>query len=93
MRAGLAMFVELPADVRAPRLPKPPSGAQRAGLSEIMRSAQQAIPDGRIREIRLPEDYGNVQVRMWREGDDRRKAVDSLAAGSASSGKRTAGSA
>jgi uncharacterized iron-regulated membrane protein len=36
-----------------------------------MASAIAAVPDGRIREVRLPEDYGNVQIRMWRPGDFR----------------------
>jgi uncharacterized iron-regulated membrane protein len=36
-----------------------------------VRAAQEAIPDGRIREIRLPDGPGYVQVRMWREGDFR----------------------
>jgi uncharacterized iron-regulated membrane protein len=71
MRAGLAMFIELPADARAPRSARPPKGAARAGLGAIIQTAQRTIPDGSIREIRLPREYGNVQVRMWRKGDFR----------------------
>jgi uncharacterized iron-regulated membrane protein len=36
-----------------------------------MKAAEIAIPGGVIREIRLPEGYGNVQVRMWLDGDFR----------------------
>jgi len=42
-----------------------------AGLGQIMKAASLTLPDGSIREIRLPEGYGNVQVRMWRQGDFR----------------------
>ncbi len=42
-----------------------------AGFADIMAAAHNAIPDGFIREIRMPEGNGNVQVRMWRPGDFR----------------------
>ena len=71
MRAGLALFVELPTDVRAPRPPKPAKGTATAGLGDIMLTAKQTIPDGDIREIRMPKGYGAAQVRMWRAGDFR----------------------
>ena len=71
MRAGLAMFMTLPTDVRAPRSAKPTKETAKAGLGDIMRTAQQTIPDGDIREIRMPNGYGNAQVRMWRKGDFR----------------------
>ena len=71
MRAALKIVAPLPDDVRAPRPPKPAKDTPRAGLGDIIQSAQQAIPDGAFREIRLPESYGNVQVRMWRKGDFR----------------------
>ncbi|HEY4360042.1 MAG TPA: PepSY-associated TM helix domain-containing protein [Bryobacteraceae bacterium] len=71
MRAALKLVAPLPDDVRAPRLPRPAKDTPRAGLGDIMSAAQDALPDGSIREIRLPETYGNVQVRMWRQGDFR----------------------
>ena len=45
--------------------------AGRAGLNDLMHAAHAALPDGLVREIRLPEGNGNVQVRMWRPGDFR----------------------
>lgn len=71
MRGGLAYFTSLPKDSRVPRAKKPGEETPLAGLGDIMKAAETKIPDGSIREIRLPEGYGNVQVRMWREGDFR----------------------
>jgi uncharacterized iron-regulated membrane protein len=42
-----------------------------APLGDLIAATDRAIGDGRIREIRMPEGYGLVQVRMWREGDFR----------------------
>ncbi len=44
---------------------------EKAGLNELITAAQRAIPDGRLREIRLPEGNGSVQIRVWRPGDFR----------------------
>lgn len=69
MRGMLSLVAPVAADVRAPRGMK--SDAPPAGLNELITGAQRAIPDGRIREIRLPEGNGSVQIRMWRQGDFR----------------------
>lgn len=71
MRAGLNLFSPLPREIRPPRPAKPPEGTPTAGLGDIFAAAERAIPGGVIREIRLPEGYSNVQVRMWRPGDFR----------------------
>lgn len=71
MRSGLEYFTAVPRDTRAPRAKKPAEGTPVAGLGDTMKAAEMAIPDGSIREIRLPEGYGNAQVRMWRQGDFR----------------------
>jgi uncharacterized iron-regulated membrane protein len=71
MRAVLNVFAPLPADVRLPRPAKPAGDPALAGLGDIIACAQRAIPDGEWREIRMPEGYGNVQVRMRRQGDFR----------------------
>lgn len=70
MRSMLALFLPVTQDVRAPR-PQGNPPATLAGLGDVIQAARQAIPDGKIREIRMPEGYGNAQVRMWREGDFR----------------------
>lgn len=70
MRAMLSSVVAVPADVRPPQ-PRRESGGAKATLGQVMLAARQAIPDGDVREIRMPAGYGNVQVRMWREGDFR----------------------
>ena len=71
MRAMLAWVAPVPAEVRVPRPQKPETPVEPASLGAIFAAAQQAIPDGAIREVRMPEGYGNVQVRMWRNGDFR----------------------
>jgi uncharacterized iron-regulated membrane protein len=70
----LTTFAAEPEDVRpvraaTPKAPKTPS--TRAGFGEIIAAARNAMPDGRIREIRMPDGNGTVQVRMWRPGDFR----------------------
>lgn len=74
MRGMLTTFAAEPEDVRpvraaTPKAPKTPSS--RAGFGEIIAAAHNAMPDGRIREIRMPDGNGTVQVRMWRPGDFR----------------------
>jgi uncharacterized iron-regulated membrane protein len=71
MRATLTAFVPVPKDARPPRPGPADVRTPKASLAVVMASAIAAVPDGRVREIRLPEDYGNVQVRMWRPGDFR----------------------
>ena len=69
MRGVLALVIPVTQDARPAR-----GGQSNAGelpLGAIISTAQKAIPDGRIREIRLPDGRGSVQVRMWREGDFR----------------------
>jgi len=73
---AMKTLARLPDEAKAPRAPRPPKGARKAavamaGLGDVMAAAQRAIPDGAIREIRLPDGYGSVQVRMWRTGDFR----------------------
>ncbi len=70
MRAGLALVTDVPQTAR-PRAPKTANETSTAGLGAILSAAQRAIPDGTIREVRLPEGNGYVQVRMWRAGDFR----------------------
>lgn len=69
LRSSFALVLPFAADTRAPRGPR--SDAPPAGLGALMAAAQRAIPDGDIREIRMPEGAGNVQVRMHRPNDFR----------------------
>lgn len=71
MRALLAPVALVPADVRPARRARDESGRERAGLAQVVAAAEQALPGGSIREIRLPEGNGNVQIRMWLPGDFR----------------------
>jgi uncharacterized iron-regulated membrane protein len=61
----------VPEDVRPARGTPGVGVSGSAGLGEWMAAAKAAIPDGFVREIRLPEGNGNVQIRMWRPGDFR----------------------
>jgi uncharacterized iron-regulated membrane protein len=70
-RGALAMVAAIPAETRAPRPLAPEAGTRAADLGDILRSAQVTIPDGRVREVRWSEGYGNAGVRMWRPGDFR----------------------
>jgi uncharacterized iron-regulated membrane protein len=71
MRAGIRLFMALPDEVRAPRPAKPQGEVALAGLGDIIRAAEQAIPGAQFREIRMPDGPGNVQVRMWLPSDFR----------------------
>lgn len=71
MRGALALVMTVPNEARGPRAPKRESTAPTAGLAAIVHAAETALPGAAIREIRMPEGYGNVQVRMWRAGDFR----------------------
>ena len=71
MRLMLAWFTPVVQDAR-PANRRTETRATKAPLGDIIAAARQAMPDGKLREIRLPEGYGgNAQVRMWREGDSR----------------------
>jgi uncharacterized iron-regulated membrane protein len=70
MRGMVTAVASTPEDVRPRRKPDA-AQATRAGLNELMAAAHAAIPDGFVREIRMPEGNGNVQIRMWRPGDFR----------------------
>lgn len=70
LRAMLSSVMPVTADARAPR-PQGEAPTTLAGLADIIQAARVAVPNGHIREIRMPEGYGNVQVRMWRDGDFR----------------------
>jgi uncharacterized iron-regulated membrane protein len=70
MRMLLGQFASRQAEARSPRAGKE-SHASPVGLGELILASERAIPDGRIREIRMPDGNGNVQVRMWRAGDFR----------------------
>jgi uncharacterized iron-regulated membrane protein len=70
MRKGLSWFVAVPPDIRAPRFSRV-KGQPPARLNDLIDAAQRAVPDGTIREIRMPEGNGNAQIRMWRPGDFR----------------------
>ena len=83
MRGMLLTVAAAPEDVRPVRAPRPagspamgkkpssPAPVAPAGLADLMAAAQAALPDGLIREIRMPDGNGTVQVRMWRPGDFR----------------------
>ncbi len=71
MRGMLAVVVPIPTEARPPRPPKNGTPGEPAGLTAWVTAARAALPDGSIREIRLPEGGGPVQVRMWRPGDFR----------------------
>ncbi len=66
MRGMLAVVVPIPTEARPPRPPKNATPGEPAGLTAWVTAARAALPDGSIREIRLPEGGGPVQVRMWR---------------------------
>jgi uncharacterized iron-regulated membrane protein len=73
---SMRTLARLPEETRAPRALCPPKAARNArvalaGLGDVMTAAPHAIPDGTIREVRLPDGYGSVQVRIWRVGDFR----------------------
>ena len=69
LRSALASIVTVVPDTRP--APKPRGKAPRAPLGNLIAAARQALPDGQIREIRMPENGGNAQVRMWRPRDFR----------------------
>jgi uncharacterized iron-regulated membrane protein len=71
MRGMLTTVAPAQEDIRPARLPRGGDTSQRASLGDIMAAARAALPDGLVREIRLPEGGGAVQVRMWRTGDFR----------------------
>jgi uncharacterized iron-regulated membrane protein len=71
MRSTLAIVASVPKDPRPARPKADGVSTPPVSLAVVMASAREAVPDGRVREIRLPEGYGNVQVRMWRPGDFR----------------------
>jgi uncharacterized iron-regulated membrane protein len=70
MRATLPGLIEA-AQAPRPGRAKPDPSRPPADLATVMASAREALPDGAVREVRLPDGYGNVQVRMWRVGDFR----------------------
>jgi uncharacterized iron-regulated membrane protein len=71
MRSVLSVVASVPKDARPPRPKKDGVSTPPVSLAAVMTSALRAMPDGRVQEVRLPEGYGNVQVRMWRPGDFR----------------------
>ena len=71
MRGMLTAVASAPEDVRPARAARGDAPGARAGLDQLMASARATFPDGFVREIRMPEGNGNVQVRMWRPGDFR----------------------
>lgn len=71
MRTLLAPIAPVPADVRPSRRAHDESRPERAGLAPVIAAAEKALPGGAVREIRLPEGNGNVQIRMWLPGDFR----------------------
>ena len=70
MRAMLAAFMPVVQDTRPART-RSTTSVQQAPLGDIIVAARQALPDGQIREIRVSENGGAAQVRMWRPGDFR----------------------
>jgi hypothetical protein len=49
--------------------------AGHATPGDPMAAAHDAIPDGFVREIRMPEGNGNAQTRMGRPGDFRIRGI------------------
>jgi uncharacterized iron-regulated membrane protein len=72
LRGIVGSVAPIAADVRPPRAPKPAAAPpESVSLGTLMSAAHTAIPDGFVRELRMPEDGGNAQIRMWRPGDFR----------------------
>jgi uncharacterized iron-regulated membrane protein len=86
MRDVLITVAPAPEDVRPVRTAAPPASSPAmqtpkrpsskppsppAGFGELIAAAHAAVPDGFIREIRMPDGNGTVQIRMWRPGDFR----------------------
>lgn len=70
MRGALAAVAGAPEDVRPARGTREKSQGH-ASLADLMAAAHGAIPDGLVREIRMPEGNGNAAIRMWRPLDFR----------------------
>jgi uncharacterized iron-regulated membrane protein len=71
MRGALTAVAGAPEDIRPARGPRDKSASGHATLSDLMAAAHNAIPDGYVREIRMPEGNGNATIRVWRPGDFR----------------------
>lgn len=71
LRSALASLVQVVPDTRPAPRPHNAATVTRAPLGDVILSARQALPDGKIREIRVSENGGTAQVRMWRAGDFR----------------------
>jgi uncharacterized iron-regulated membrane protein len=71
MRGFLTTVTPVAEDVRPARTSRGKAASGRAGLGELIAAANHAIPDGIVKEIRMPEGNGNVQIRMWRPTDFR----------------------
>ncbi len=77
MKGMLTAVAGAPEDVRpvkAPKTAKKEKQAEapaQAGFADLMAAAHNALPDGLVREIRMPDGNGTVTVRMWRPGDFR----------------------
>lgn len=73
IRAAISAVAPVTEDVRPARSARSidPTQGAHASLGDLMAAAHVAIPDGFVREIRMPEGNGNAQIRMWREGDFR----------------------
>lgn len=71
MRGALTAVAGPIEDVRPARGARDKSSAGHATLADLMAAAHAAIPDGFVREIRMPEGTGNAAIRMWRAGDFR----------------------
>jgi uncharacterized iron-regulated membrane protein len=70
MRGAVTAVAGAPEDVRPARGAREKSQS-RATLADLMAAAHSAIPDGFVREIRMPEGNGNATIRMWRASDFR----------------------
>ena len=83
MRGVLTTIAPVPEDVRPVRPPRQAGSPAMAGqktfvkpvapvsFAALMAAAHDAMPDGFVREIRMPEGNSPVQIRMWRPGDFR----------------------
>jgi uncharacterized iron-regulated membrane protein len=71
LRSVLANFATVSPDIRPKPRPRNTVPIAHAGLGDVIAAARKALPDGQIREIRMPEGRGTAQVRMWRAGDFR----------------------
>ena len=72
MRSALTVVGPVEENVRPAKAKKTKSvDSTQARLGDWIAAAEKALPDGRVEEIRMPEENAYAQIRMWRPGDFR----------------------